>query len=135
MINNLLTIYNSFINEIDLISQSINDDKIDTENMSKYILICDNMIKNMELSINKVCNMKRNLINKNIIPENKFDNKCSIFFWCDENLTIKEIPPEKFIYNQPTHDMYKSTRNKCQNDEIKLLVKYFQKILNISKKY
>ena len=68
------------------------------------------------------------------ISENKMENKCSKFYWCSFDLKIKEIPSEKFIYNQHSHDMYKSTRNMCVNPQVDLIIKYFQKILDISEK-
>ena len=65
------------------------------------------------------------------ITHEKSYDKCSIYFWIDKRkLRIKKIPKEKFKYNQESFSMYSSTRSKCEDKHIKVIIKNFQRLLN-----
>lgn len=64
------------------------------------------------------------------ISSDKIDNRCSSYFWVDmNNHKIQKIPEEYFSYGQEDFSFNKSTRQPCNLNEIKILLKIFQKIL------
>lgn len=64
------------------------------------------------------------------ITHEEDDKKCSSYFWITNFLKIKNIPPNKFKYNQEDYSMFSSSRSYCKNKAIKVIKINFQKLLN-----
>ena len=58
------------------------------------------------------------------------DKKCSSYFWIDNYLKIKNIPKNKFRYNQEDFSMFASTRGYCKDKAVKVIRINFQRLLN-----
>lgn len=65
------------------------------------------------------------------ISSNDTKNRCSTYYWVDVyDLSIVDIPPSYFRYEQETYDMYSSTRKRCKpNRVIDILLDTFERVL------